>query len=283
MRIANPIYDVVFKYMMEDNKIAKLMISSIIGQEVLEIDFLPQERTAKIEKKSSFTVYRLDFKAIVKTPEGKKTVIIELQKAKFYTDIMRFRRYLGNQYRIADNSYEVFENNKRRKIAYPIICIYFLGYPLEHAKAPVVKVLRKYYDSFTMNELKEKEPFIESLTHDSFIIQIPYLKEKRRDELEKLLSVFDQSNQDKTDHRLLNINEKDYPGKYREVIRRLMKASAEQEIMDTMEIEDEVLEELEQMERIIEEKDQTISEKDQAISEQNKIIEELRKQLREVN
>ncbi len=30
MQIANPIYDVVFKYLMEDAKIAKLLISSII-------------------------------------------------------------------------------------------------------------------------------------------------------------------------------------------------------------------------------------------------------------
>jgi len=29
IQIANPIYDVVFKYLMEDNKIAKLIISTI--------------------------------------------------------------------------------------------------------------------------------------------------------------------------------------------------------------------------------------------------------------
>ena len=33
MRIANPIYDVVFKYLLEDNKIAKKLISLIIGEE----------------------------------------------------------------------------------------------------------------------------------------------------------------------------------------------------------------------------------------------------------
>ena len=31
MHIANPIYDVVFKYMLEDNKTAKLFLSAIIG------------------------------------------------------------------------------------------------------------------------------------------------------------------------------------------------------------------------------------------------------------
>jgi len=50
MQIANPIYDVVFKYLMEDSKIAKLLISSIIKQEIEIIDFRPQEFIAEIEK-----------------------------------------------------------------------------------------------------------------------------------------------------------------------------------------------------------------------------------------
>ena len=41
MQIANPIYDVVFKYLMEDAKVAKLLISSIIGEEIEELDFRP--------------------------------------------------------------------------------------------------------------------------------------------------------------------------------------------------------------------------------------------------
>jgi hypothetical protein len=39
MRIANPIYDVVFRFMMEDNKVAKAFLSAIIGEEVLELNF----------------------------------------------------------------------------------------------------------------------------------------------------------------------------------------------------------------------------------------------------
>jgi hypothetical protein len=38
MLIANPIYDVVFKYLMEDNKIAKLIISKIINDEIIELN-----------------------------------------------------------------------------------------------------------------------------------------------------------------------------------------------------------------------------------------------------
>jgi hypothetical protein len=45
VQIANPIYDIVFKYMMEDNAVAKLLLSSIIGNEVTYLDSNPQEYT----------------------------------------------------------------------------------------------------------------------------------------------------------------------------------------------------------------------------------------------
>jgi len=47
MLIANPIYDVVFKYMMGDLKVAKTFISAIIGEEVEDLDFCPQELVTK--------------------------------------------------------------------------------------------------------------------------------------------------------------------------------------------------------------------------------------------
>ncbi|MDR2423598.1 MAG: hypothetical protein LBD59_02600, partial [Prevotellaceae bacterium] len=109
MYIANPIYDVVFKYMMEDNKVAKKFISTIISEQIEELEFAPQETVfTPYEKKEAavnYTVCRLDFLAKINTASGCKTVIIEVQKAKMPTDIMRFRRYLGTQYQAANNSF----------------------------------------------------------------------------------------------------------------------------------------------------------------------------------
>ncbi|MDR1140474.1 MAG: hypothetical protein LBL62_02200, partial [Planctomycetaceae bacterium] len=103
MHIANPIYDVVFKFMLEDEEVAKSFLSAIIEEEVLEVHFAAQERTlrhplkevaAKEETEKLFlTVCRFDFSAKILTSNGEhKTVMIELQKAKFSSDIMRFRR-----------------------------------------------------------------------------------------------------------------------------------------------------------------------------------------------
>jgi len=252
MQIANPIYDVVFKYLMEDSKVAKLLISSIIGMEIEDIDFKPQEFTTDLKSDSGdLTVYRLDFSARVKTPEGLKHVLIELQKAKYATDIMRFRNYLGGHYKNVEKSrIEVIENHERR-VGIPIISIYFLGHALDHTTASVIGVIRVCRDLVTNELLEKPESFIESLTHDSYIIQIPQLAKKRRNDLEKLLSIFDQSESVDATHHILNIKEEDYPEKYHALIRRLHSVVLSPEIRKNMEIEDTVLLNFEDMQRAV--------------------------------
>lgn len=281
MRIANPIYDVVFKYMMEDNEVAKLLISTIIDQDIIRLDFMPQEHTIDLEKKS-LTVYRLDFKATIKTKTDEKLVVIEVQKAKFSADVLRFRRYLGEQY----------ANEENRDL--PIISIYFLGYSLEKIKAPVVKIQREYIDLTTNKRILEKEKFIESLTHDSFVIQVENLSAPYVSEIEKFLSIFDQSEKRENSH-MLEIKDDDYPIEYNLLLRRLQKAALEVRLRREMDIEDEIVAELDNLEREIEkrdnvieerdkqlfEKDNQLSEKDNQLSEKDKLIAELKKKLGE--
>jgi hypothetical protein len=256
MHIANPIYDVVFKYLLEDAKIAKLLISSIIGEEIETLDFLPQEFTADLDtgivgKIGLLTVYRLDFSAMIKTADGLKQVLIEIQKAKYATDIMRFRGYLGSRYSNINNTTLATINNHERKIGIPIIGIYFLGHMLDSTDASIIGVNRTYKDLVTGELLTVKESFIESLTHDSYVIQIPHLAQKRRNELEILLSIFDQSMSVDAEHHILNIKEEDYPEKHRSLIRRLQAAILEPKMRKQMEIEDGILDDFEDMQRLI--------------------------------
>jgi len=271
VQIANPIYDVVFKYMMDDNKVAKLLISAIIGEEIIELDFRPTEYRSDIEAKS-LTVYRMDFSAKIKTGKDKfKTVIIEIQKAKYHTDIMRFRRYLGIQYQNKDNS--LVDDNGHRK-AFPIISIYFLGHRLKYAKSSIIKVNREYIDCITGERIKEREEFIECLTHDSYIIQIPELSHRRRNELEQILSIFDQSSADNEDSHVLNINENHYPEKYKPVIRALIKAISEPKVRKDMTIEDDIIEEMENIERALNKKILEIAKEKQRAEEEKQRAEE---------
>ncbi|MBN1983652.1 MAG: hypothetical protein JW795_19105 [Chitinivibrionales bacterium] len=271
MRIANPIYDVVFKYLMDDEKIARLLISRIIGEEIESLRFLPQERRVDLEGRN-LTVYRLDFAATIRTADSSlKQVIIEIQKAKFATDIIRFRKYLGEQYITACEAEPVDGLDKPLKKAIPIITIYFLGHSLDHSNAAVIKVGREYVDMITGERIVAKEEFIECLTHDSYIIQIRYLSQRRRTELELLLSIFDQSTCTENEH-LLQVNEEDFPPKYRMIIRRLQKASEEPRVRQSMEMEDEILEELQDLERTIEKQVKTLAEKDAVLAEKDAVL-----------
>jgi len=279
--IANPIYDVVFKFLMEDPEIAKLILSTIIDEEIESLEFFPQENTISIENRS-LTVYRLDFSAKIRLPDQSyKQVLIEIQKAKYSTDIMRFRRYLGEQYKKTTSVYsEIQEGKKKAKIrAIPILTVYFLGHELENFSIPVIKVKRQYTDGISDKVLNAKEPFIESLTHDSYVIVIPELSSNKQSELEKMLAIFDQSLVISDGHMLL-INESKYPEKFKPIIRRLNMASASHEIQQRMEAEDEIIQELQTLEREIEDMNDALAENKKMLTEKDNALAENKKMLR---
>jgi len=292
--IANPIYDIVFKFLMEDLDVAKLILSTIIDEKIESLELYPQENTIYIENRS-LTVYRLDFSAKIRLQDQSyKQVLIEIQKAKYSTDIMRFRRYLGEQYKKSTSVYSEIEKDKKKtkKRAIPILTVYFLGHQLENFSIPVIKVKRQYINGVSGKALSAKEPFIESLTHDSYVIVIPELNSNKQSELEKMLTIFDQS-LIISDGHILIINESDYPEKFKPIIRRLQMASANYEIKQRMEAEDEIIEELQSLERVIEEKNETLAknkkmlaekdnalaEKDNALAEKEMIIQQLQQKL----
>ena len=276
--IANPIYDVVFKYLMEDNTVAKLVVSSIIGEEVIELEPKPQERTREKVKvdtdESSITVYRLDFSAKIKIPSGHKLVHIEMQKASLPTDIIRFRRYLGEQYTDSENTISTPDGIKGLQI----YCLYFLGKDLGIYDAPVLEVNPNVRDVATSKIINEKSDFIESLHHKTWIIQINCLKDRRRNELEQLLSVFDQSNIT-ADWHILNVKEEDFPEKFRPIIRRLKRAASNPAVKRQMQTEDGFIRYLRDCIRVARNKAIEVSKKE--IEESKKEIEESKKEIEE--
>ena len=193
MHIANPIYDVVFKYMLEDNKVAKLFLSAIIGEEIIDLEFGAEEWLIEIpsikQERPPLTVWPFYFSAKIETETGFKTVVIELQKAKYLSDLMRFRRYLGLHYQSSNNT----SDDKQEK-ARQIYCIYFLDYGMDLPPRPVLKVDYNVHDAYSGDEFPATGEFVSGLHHLSWIVQIRELKHHRRNDLEKLLSVFDQSN-----------------------------------------------------------------------------------------
>ncbi|XCN73450.1 MAG: hypothetical protein Q3M24_01485 [Candidatus Electrothrix aestuarii] len=63
------------------------------------------------------------------------------------------------------------------------------------------------------------------------------------------------------------------------MIRRLIKAASEPQVRRTMDVEDEIIEELGGLERIIAVRDKTIEQKDRELDEKDRLIAELKRKL----
>lgn len=187
MVIANPIYDVVFKRLMENDKVAKFFIGTLLEQTVESIAVKPQEFTYTDEL-AGLAVFRLDFIATIKTEKGEfKKVLIEIQKAKNHIDLMRFRNYLAEHYKKEDT----LDNEK---VILPITTIYILGFKLPEIETSCVKIERNYKDLIEQKIINAKSDFVEKLTHDSFIVQVDRITGRYQTKLDKLLSIFEQKN-----------------------------------------------------------------------------------------
>ena len=239
MIIANPIYDVVFKYLMEDTEIAKGLLSTILKTDIIELSLKPQETTTTAFAGTQIvTVLRLDFVAVIKQTNGtNKKVLIELQKTKRGTNIARFRRYLGEQYQKEDSVYVAGEEKTEHL---EIVTIYFLGFLLNNTNVPVVKVENNYIDADTNQQLAEKpdDDFLLLLNHESYTIQIPLLKGKVQSRLLKVLKVFSQEYKTDNKHNL-NFTEEETDPLIKQMLDRLRRAAADEELRRKMDVEDE--------------------------------------------
>ena len=285
MIIANPIYDVVFKRMLENERVAKFFIGTLLEQTVLAVEVKPQEFT-HFNEQNFLTVFRLDFIATIVTETGEtKKILIEIQKAQKVIDLMRFRNYLGEQYKK-----EEVVNGKSMPL--PITTIYILGSMLPEIETPCLKVERNYKDLIHKTTLKTKSDFVEKLTHDSFIVQVRRVTDRYQTKLDKLLSVFEQTNF--VDEKKL-VKEYTHEPDLEELklITDILhfsgtdpeekkKIENEQEAWRTINVQIENLQQaLSEKDRALTEKDQALSEKDQALTEKDKYIEELLKKLKE--
>jgi hypothetical protein len=274
--IANPIYDHAFKYMMEDNDVARRFISTIIGEEVIELTFAPQEYVNQKKKKKDtsekdWNYYRLDFMARIRTNERLKAVMIEVQKISVGTDIIRFRRYLGGQYQ------NQIQTDGDDETAIPIYCIFVIGDGIGVEGIPVLKINPDVENAATGRKVQTGyNEFIESLHHRSWIVQVPELKNRSDNEMETLLSIFDQTKRAETDRFKIKVQQELFPEKCRPIIRRLKVAASDDEVSNAMQAQDDFLKDLRkeraEKEIAIAERDAAVAEKDAAIAEKEAAI-----------
>ena len=250
MEIANPIYDAAFKYLMQDDRAARLLVGRIAGLEVESLELRPQElatprdaaRRGDAEAdQPPLALFRMDFAARVRTAEGgERQVLIEIQKTNAPTVVERFRAYLGQQLCSTAN---VIEHPSGRREAVPIVTIYLLGYDLGISDEAVLDICPHVTARRTGAGVDAGHPFITGIHHRSHIVQIPLLRGRRRTDLERVLSIFDQgaARIERAGAQVLTIDESAYPREYGFVLRQLQRAASEAEVRRFMEGEDQLL------------------------------------------
>ena len=269
--VANPIYDSVFKYLMEDERVAKTILSALLKREVVEVEMRKHEYTNG--RHDNISMFRIDFGAKVRQDDGSvKLVLIELQKTWLETETLRFRQYLGTQYADPAN---IIKDDNSNGYGLPMIAIYLLGHRVGNIDEPVLYVNHGYHNYDGQEVTKGvPDPFVESLVHDGIIVQIPLLHGRINNRLVKVLSVFDQTNKDSLNRQVLNIDEEVYGGdiEMKHILHRLFTAACDAKLRQDMNVEDEFF-------AAIENRDAAIKNRDRRIAEQYAQIEQKDAQL----
>ena len=265
MEVANPIYDVVFKFLMEDERVARTILSALLKQEVLSVEMRPHEYSNT--NREPVSMFRIDFAATLRQADGSSQLtLIEVQKSWVPSEVLRFRQYLGVQY-------ESERNMTAEGYGLPMVAVYLLGHKVGDIEEPVLYVRHEPYD-YNDNVVTKglPNPFVSSLTHESIIVQIPRLHGKINNRLDQVLSVFDQSLANRENQHTLYLDDSLYPEddtEMQRILRRLLMAAASSEMRQDMNVEDEYYSYLEQKETEVLMRDKVIAEKDAQLSQKD--------------
>lgn len=313
--VPNPIYDVVFKYLMEDLESAKIVLSTLINKKIKTLVFEPLSHAEKIKDPDSekdIKLFHLDFTATVEDENGEEELImIELQKANKANDIFRFKRYISKNFQKKTEKEIINPSTQSvEKITKPIklIPIFILNFRIENEINDLLVVTNRIKTGvFKEKELKKNNEFIDNLSYDIYVVQLPnlaniqpsdYEGSEYKTKLYKLLKLFDQDAQNpRNSHRLLLIKAI-FPDFLERVINRLKSADSDNpDLEEQMNTEDEYLAELirrdntisfikqrlEETSEKLEAEKRLVQEKDKVLEEKDKLILDLAKTLKENN
>jgi hypothetical protein len=162
-----------------------------------------------------------------------------------------------------------------------------LSHGINIPDVPVIEVDTVMKDHALNKQIEGKNEFVESLHHRSWIIQVNKLKDHHRDELEQLLDIFAQENRTQNQH-ILNVKEEDFPEEYRSIISRFRMAAESEQVQGEMELEDDIIKELQDKDRLVAEREEeneklkiSLEEKEKALEKNKEVIEEKDKTLEE--
>ena len=164
------------------------------------------------------------------------------------------------------------------------MAVYLLGHLVGNITEPVLYVKHKAYN-YEGHEVTEgmPDPFVESLTHDSIIVQIPRLHGRINNRLDRVLSVFDQTQKEKGNPRMIRLDETLYAddSDMRHILHRLTSASTNEKLRRDMEVEDEFLSVVEEYDTTIMKQQEELKTMGHQLAAQGSQLEKANRQLLE--
>jgi len=350
--IPNPIYDVVFRYLMQDYDSALIILSTLIGEKIIKLDFQPlthakkktieenttqtqsliSKRFEKEKKKiradnslsktdkdiriSEITIkdpvtgkdiklLHLDFAAVIEKEDGEEElVIIELQKVAIETDIFRFKQYIAENFQKKRKVKTIDPDTGQSveiEFPYRLIPIFILNFKIEDEISDLMIRTRQIKTGiFTGKELNKKNEFIDNLSYEIYVVQLPYLNkidesiienDEYRSKLYAFLKLFDQQAKKIDNEYRLRLFRKLFPEFLDRVIKRLQTADIDNpDLEKQMQAEDHYLKPLLRRDNKIawlklnkKQIETELKEKDKALGEKDKMIIDLAKTLKENN
>jgi len=242
MKVLNPLFDSVFKYLLEDLEIAKALVQAIIKQDITELTPAPQESSDfKIKLKyNQIGMIRQDYVAVIKskTPDGEELyekVMIEVQKSPIAPEITRFRNYIADKYR----KKSTIEGEEQHL---PIKTIYLIEQTFNDDLPAVLGRKGCYFDELENQPYQGKrDNIVELFAHDAWFIQTEKLPKDFKDNLMYVLSVFTPWYRHSRNDRYINLPDDEILRKKHQILeriyRRLEAATGDNEINTGVEIE----------------------------------------------
>jgi len=238
LRIFNPIYDQAFKYLLDNNEIAKKILYLILDKEIVQLQM--QNVETPVNTKDGVLISRYDFKAVIRDETGEmQKVLIELQKYKTSNVIDRFRDYLGQNLSREDT----FVDEKGQTITehLPIISVYILGYDIPVIPTRLLRVDNKYFDGIRKIDIDEiKDDLIKFLTPQMVVLLVGEKKNYKWQgtPIESFIRLFHQKNIGEAKNIFIEIDDSDVKDPIvKEIANRLYEATLNEQLQRQMRAE----------------------------------------------
>jgi hypothetical protein len=191
MIIANPMYDVPFGRLMENQTVLKFFASTLLEKEVESVRVIKPEplEPEKLEKFKSIVDQVMSLYLVVSLRNSNikfNAIVMEFHKIKGEVSLLRLMEYAALQFSRADAvAHNVFH------LAF--IPFYLLGFNLKNVETSYLTLYHNLVDHATGKVLKRDENLLNYLAPDPHFIQAGRVDGNCDSTVNQLLSVFEQN------------------------------------------------------------------------------------------